>query len=42
MESILNVFKIINKDVSMARVDLKDTFFTIPINEAYQKYFMLE
>ena len=26
----------------MASVDLKDAFFTIPINEAYQKYFMFE
>ena len=40
MESILDVFKIINKDVWMASVDLKDAFLTIPINEAYQKYFM--
>ena len=42
MESILDVFKIIKKDVWMASVDLKDAFFTIPINEAYQKYFMFE
>ena len=42
MESILDVFKIIKKDVWMASVDLKDSFFTIPINEAYQKYFMFE
>ena len=26
----------------MASVDLKNAFFTIPINEAYQKYFMFE
>ena len=42
MESILDIFKIIKKDVCMAIVDLKDAFFTIPINEAYQKYFMFE
>ena len=24
----------------MASVDRKDAFFTIPINDAYQKYFM--
>ena len=34
MESILDVFKIIKKDVWMASVDLKEGFFTIPINEA--------
>ena len=42
MEPILDVFKIIKKDAWMASVDLKDAFFTIPINEAYQKYFMFE
>ena len=42
MESILDVFKIIKKDVWMASVDLKDAFFTIPINKSYQKYFMFE
>ena len=42
MESILDVFKILKKVVWMASVDLKDAFFTIPINEAYQKYFMFE
>ena len=42
MESILDVFKIIKKDVWVASVDLKDAFFTIPVNEAYQKYFMFE
>ena len=26
----------------MASVDLKDVFFTIPVNETYQKYFMFE
>ena len=26
----------------MVSVDLKDAFFTIPINETYQKYFMFE
>ena len=41
-ELILDVFKIIKTDVWMASVDLKDAFFTIPINEAYQKYFMFE
>ena len=42
MESILDVFKIIKKDVWIASVNLKDAFFTISINEAYQKYFMFE
>ena len=41
MESILDVFKIIKKGVWMANVDIKDAFFTIPINEVYQKYFIL-
>ena len=40
MESILDVCKIIKKDVWMACVDLQDAFFTIPINEAYQKYLL--
>ena len=40
MESILDVCKIIKKDVWMACVDLRDAFFTIPINEAYQKYLL--
>ena len=40
MESILDVFKIIKKDVWMASVGFKDAFFTNPINEAYQKYFV--
>ena len=26
----------------MASVDLKDAFFTIPVNETYQKYFVFE
>ena len=42
MKSILNVFKIIKEDVWMASVDLKNVFFTIPINEAHQKYFIFE
>ena len=42
MQSILDVFKIKKKDVWMASVDLKDAFFTIPINEAYQKYFIFD
>ena len=42
MESIVDVSKILKKDVRMASVNLKDAFFTIPINEAYQKYFMFE
>lgn len=32
MESILDVFKIVNKDVWMTSADLQDAFFTIPIN----------
>ena len=42
MESILDIFKITKKDVWIASVDLKDAFFTIPLNEAYQKYFMFK
>ena len=40
MKSILDVFKIIKKDIWMASVDLEDAFFKIPLNETYQKYFM--
>ena len=42
MESILDVLKKIKKDAWIASVDLKDVFCTIPINEAYQKYFMFK
>ena len=42
MESILDVFKIVNKDTWMVSADLQDAIFTIPINEAYQKYFIFE
>ena len=39
MESILDIFKIIKKDVWMASVDFKDSsqFFTIPINTNKQR-----
>ena len=38
----MDVFKITMRDVWMASLNLTDAFFTIPVNEAYQKYFMLE
>ena len=42
IESILDVFKIIKKDVWMASVEPNDVLFTIPINETYQKHFTFE
>ena len=39
MESLSDVFKIIQPNYWMASVDLKDAFYTIPIHNAYQKYF---
>ena len=42
MESILDVFKTIKKDVWMTSWDLKDAFFKIAINKAYQKYFIFK
>ena len=39
MESLSDVFKIIQPNCQMASVDLKDAFYTIPIHNAYQKYF---
>ena len=39
MESLSDVFKIIQPNCWMASVDLKVTFYTIPIHNAYQKYF---
>ena len=38
MESFEDVFKIIKKDAWMARVDLKDSFFTVPVHILHQKY----
>ena len=38
MESIRNVVSMIRKVVWMASVDLKDAFFTVPINVHDQKY----
>ena len=40
IKSILNIFRIINKNAWMVSVDLKDGFFTILLIEGYQKYFM--
>ena len=39
MESLSDVFKIIQPNSWMAIVDLKDAFYIIPIHNAYQKYF---
>ena len=38
MESIRNVISMVHKGVWMASVDLKDAFFTVPINVHDQKY----
>ena len=42
MESLEDVFKIIKKNAWMASVDLKDTFFTIPVHILRQKCFKFE
>ena len=39
MESMSDVFKIIQPNCWMASADLKDAFYTILIHNAYQKYF---
>ena len=39
MESLPDVFKIIQPNCWMAGVDLKYAFYTIPIHNGYQKYF---
>ena len=39
MESLSDVFKIIQPNCWMASVDLKDAFCTILIQNTYQKYF---
>ena len=39
MESLSDVFKIIQPNCWMASVDLKDAFYTIPIHKEYQKFF---
>ena len=39
MESVSDVFKIIQPNCWMARVALKDAFYTIHIHNAYQNYF---
>ena len=41
LESLSDVFKIIQPNGWMASVDLKDAFNTMPIHNAYQKYFKL-
>ena len=38
MESINNVINLIKPDVYMASIDLKDTFFSVPIHYDDQKY----
>ena len=38
MESIRNVISMFHKGVWMASVDLKDAFFTVPINVHGEKY----
>ena len=39
LESLSDVFKNIQLNCWMASVDLKDAFYTIPIHNAYQKYY---
>ena len=39
MESLSDVFKIIQPNFWMTGLDVKDAFNTIPIHDAYQKYF---
>ena len=41
LESLSDVFKIIQPNGWVASVDLKDAFYTIPIHNAHQKYFKL-
>ena len=38
MESINNVIKLVQPNVYMASIDLKDAFFTVPIHNNHQKY----
>ena len=38
MESINNVIKLIQSNGYMASIDLKDTFFSVPIHNDHQKY----
>ena len=38
MESINNISNLINRNVYMASVDLKDAFFSVPIHYDHQKY----
>ena len=38
MESINNVINLIKPNVYMASIDLKDAFFSQPIQNNYQKY----
>ena len=39
MESLSDVFKIIQPNYWITSIDLKDVFYNIPIHNAYQKYF---
>ena len=38
MESINSVLNIIKPNVYMASIDLKDTFFSVPVHSTHQKY----
>ena len=38
MESINNVINLIKPNVYMASIDLKDSFFSVPIHNYHQKY----
>ena len=42
MESLNDVFKIIKNGVWMASVDLKDAFFTAPVRNLNQNFFIFE
>ena len=39
IQSLIDVFKTIKKDVWIANVDLKDDFFTVPVHIYHQKFF---
>ena len=41
MESLNNVINLIKANVYMASIDLKDAFFSVPINNDHQKYLKL-
>ena len=39
MESLQNVLYMVRPGTWMASVDLKDTYYLVPIHKEYQKYF---